>query len=130
MLNDAAQLALAHNSYVWPQALHELPENTVMAVNRLWTEDDDNTLYMELRVDDEQARQRALGHSRMDDRIARRLGFGAQDLRVGGGGGVSGKDPKSKHVVTVLRLYALILHLQGKLAVLTRPEGTALAAAL
>ena len=64
--DEGALLASAYN-YVWPEALRRLADNVVVRINRLWKDDGDDTLMLELRVDDMQARQRALGQSRMDD---------------------------------------------------------------
>ena len=57
--DEGALLASAYN-YVWPEALRRLADNVVVRINRLWKDDGDETLMLELRVDDMQARQRAL----------------------------------------------------------------------
>ena len=72
VLIEGARLASARN-YVWPEALRRLADNVIVRVNRLYNFSDDwdptvvNPLMIELRVDDMQARQNALGQSRLDD---------------------------------------------------------------
>ena len=73
-VRDEGAFLASVGGYFWPQALQLLADNVVVRVNRLWKDDGDDTLMLELRVDDMQARQNARGQSRMDDEAAFILG--------------------------------------------------------